>query len=197
MAGSPKPLSQYSTRSVTGDYLKRGKMASKRGQVLPLENHSSHELGMTTAACRLDCGDVDFFHRHHRIERALGRSGIGTGDRFRQRDRRNLPGQSPFVRAPAARVLLAAIADDRVPVAIRFVLVSGGYLKRECPVVLDPRSAVEPEARYAHHRKLDREHIPFLPRRKVARGEVHGIDGRIGKGLCVKLCCVFSIAIVP
>ena len=45
------------------------------------------------------------FHLHHRIERALGGGGIGIGDRFRQSDRRNLPGQSPFVLAPAARAL--------------------------------------------------------------------------------------------
>ena len=91
----------------------------------------------STAVRRLDCSDVDLFHLHHRIEGALGGSGIGIGDRFRQGDRRNLPGQSPFVLAPAARALLAAVADDRVPVAIRFGLVSGCDLKRERFVVLD------------------------------------------------------------
>src|SRR5215831_1424677 len=45
----------------------------------------------STAARRLDCSDVDLFHLHHRIERALGCSAIGIGDRFRQGDRRNLP----------------------------------------------------------------------------------------------------------
>ena len=73
-----------------------------------------------TAARRLDCRDVNLFHLHHRIERAFGGSGIGIGDRFRQGHRRNLPGQSPFVFAPAAGALLAAVADDRVPVTIRF-----------------------------------------------------------------------------
>src|SRR5262245_23524131 len=95
------------------------------------------EDATSTAARRLDCSDVDLFHLHHRIERALGGSGIGIGDRFRQGDRRNLPGQSPFVLAPAARALLAAVADDRVPVAIRFGLVSGCDLKRERFVVLE------------------------------------------------------------
>ena len=72
-------------------------------------------------------------HRHHRIERAFGGCGIGVGvgDRLRQDDWRDLPGQSPFVLAPAARALLAAVADDRVPIAIRFGLVGGGDLKRE------------------------------------------------------------------
>ena len=76
-------------------------------------------------------------HRHHRIERALGGRGIGVGNRLRQDNWRDLPGYSPFVLAPAARALLAAVADDRVPIAIRFGLVRGGDLKRERFVVLD------------------------------------------------------------
>ena len=83
-----------------------------------------------------------------------------------QGDRRNLPGQAPFVLAPAARTLLAAALDDRVPVAIRFGLVSGCDLKRERFAVFEHRSAVKPEARNAHHGKLDGQHVPFLPRRK-------------------------------
>src|SRR3954470_11896993 len=74
----------------------------------------------STAARRLDCSDVDLLHLHHGVEHALSGSGVGTGDGLRQHDRRNLPGQSPFVLAPAAHTLLAAIADNRVPVAIRF-----------------------------------------------------------------------------
>src|SRR6185369_5575048 len=31
------------------------------------------EIATSTAARRLDCGDVDLFHRHHRFERTLGR----------------------------------------------------------------------------------------------------------------------------
>jgi hypothetical protein len=30
----------------------------------------------------LDGGDVDLFHPHHRLERPMGDSGIGIGDRF-------------------------------------------------------------------------------------------------------------------
>ena len=98
------------------------------------------------AACRLDCSDVDLSHLHHRIERALGGGGIGIGYRFRQSHRRNLPGHAPFVLAPAARTLFPAVADDRVPVAIGFSLVGGCDLKRECFVVLERGSTVEPEA---------------------------------------------------
>ena len=41
-------------------------------------------------ARRLERSDVDLFHLHHRIERALGGSGIGTEYRFGQSDRRDL-----------------------------------------------------------------------------------------------------------
>src|SRR5688500_17284734 len=36
--------------------------------------HEPHGFGLaiSTAARRLDCSDVDLFHRHHRLERALG-----------------------------------------------------------------------------------------------------------------------------
>src|SRR5512139_1001963 len=87
------------------------------------------EDATSTGARRLDCSDVDLFHLHHRIERTLGGSGIGIGYRFRQSQRRNLPGHAPFVLAPAACTLLAAVADDRVPVTIRFGLVSRCDLK--------------------------------------------------------------------
>ena len=62
---------------------------------------------ISTAAGRPDCSDVDLCHLHHRLERTLGGSGIriGIGDCFRQGDRRDLPGQSPYILAPTARAL--------------------------------------------------------------------------------------------
>ena len=129
------------------------------------------------ATRRLDCSDVDLRHLHHRIERALGGSGVGIGDRFRQDDRRNLPGQAPFVLAPPARALLTAVADDCVPVAIGFGLVSSCNLKRERLAVLERWSAVEPEARNSHHRKFDCQHVSFFAGGKVSRRAVHRADG--------------------
>src|SRR6187402_3218435 len=106
----------------------------------------------STAARRLDCSDVDLLHR---IERALGGSAVGIGDRLGQGDRRNLPGQAPFVLAPPARTLFAAVADDCIPVTIGFGLVGGCDLKRECFVVLECGSAIEPKAGNSYHRELD------------------------------------------
>jgi hypothetical protein len=58
--------------------------------------------------------------------------------------RRDLPGDAPFILAPAARALLATIANDCVPVPVGFLLVVGGDLTRErparefaLPIVLD------------------------------------------------------------
>ena len=90
-----------------------------------LARDARFEEATSTAMRRLDCGDVDLFHLHHRIERALGGSGIGIGDRFHQGQRRNLPGYAPFVFSPAACTLFTAVADNCVPVTIRFGLVSG------------------------------------------------------------------------
>src|SRR5262245_41084415 len=104
----------------------------------PLRFRDARFEGATsTAARRLDCGDVDLSHLHHGIERALGGGGIGVGYRLGQSDRRNLPGQSPSVLAPAAGTLLAVVADDCAPVTIGFGLVRGRDLKRECFVVLE------------------------------------------------------------
>src|SRR5687767_5173711 len=76
-----------------------------------------------TASRGFDRGDVDLRHLHHRIERPLCSRGIRIRDRFRQRDGRYLPRKPPFVLAPPTRAFLTAIADDRVPVAVRFCLV--------------------------------------------------------------------------
>jgi hypothetical protein len=155
------------------------------------------EAATSTAAGRFDCRDVDFLHLHHGIERALGGGGVRIGDRLCQGDWGNLPGQAPFVLAPTAVALLAAVADDGVPVAIGFGLVGGGDLKRECEAVLDSGAAVEAEAGDAHHGKFDGQYVALLPGWVVSRGAVDGADGGIGKGFGVKPRRVLGVAIVP
>src|ERR1700704_6068412 len=100
------------------------------------------------ASRRLDFGDVDLLHRHHRVERAPGLSAAGR-HRFGQHARGDLPGEAPAVLAPAARAFLAAIADNPVPVAVRLRLIVGGDLEGERLAVLERRAAVEPDARNA------------------------------------------------
>src|SRR5215510_13194475 len=98
----------------------------------------------------LDCGDVDLPHGHHRIKRALCFIATG-GQGFGQHTRRDLPRHAPLVLTPAARALLAAIADDGVPVAVGLLLIVGGDLEREGFVVLEHGAAVEADTGDASH----------------------------------------------
>src|SRR5262245_48322915 len=91
----------------------------------------------------LDGGDVDLLHRHHRFEGALGLAAAGR-KRVGQRARSDLPGEAPAVLAPAARALLAAVADDRVPVEVRLFLIVRRDLEGKSLVVLERRTAVQP-----------------------------------------------------
>src|SRR5262245_46054355 len=104
------------------------------------------DLAPCSAAHRLlDGGDVDLPHGHHRLERALGLVAAGR-HRVGQHARCDLPRHAPFVLAPAAGALLAAIADDGVPVAVGLGLTVGGDHEREGFAVLELRTAVEADA---------------------------------------------------
>src|SRR6476646_6542234 len=95
----------------------------------PVENWSgappAEDLSGSAAPCGLDLGDVDLLHVHHRLECALCFVAAGR-HRLGQHARRDLPGDAPLVLAPAARTLLAAIADDGVPVTVGLLLIVGG-----------------------------------------------------------------------
>ncbi len=47
---------------------------------------SGQTTRISTAKCCFDCGDIDFSHLHHCIERTFGSSGIGMGDCIYQDD---------------------------------------------------------------------------------------------------------------
>ena len=85
---------------------------------------------------RLDRGDVNFVHCHHRLERTLCGRPVRIGRRFYQYARCNLPGQAPFVLAPPACPLSATIADDGVPVTIGLDLVLGEDLNEKASLCL-------------------------------------------------------------
>ena len=135
----------------------------------------------------LDCGDIDLPHRHHRLERALCLSTTSC-ERIGQRARRDLPGEPPTVLAPTARAIRAAVADDRVPVAIRLLLIVGCDLKGERLAVFERRAAVETEAGDAQHGELYRQHIASLATRVISGCLVHGdhLTGREGGGVEVR-----------
>src|SRR3990167_6249076 len=145
----------------------------------------------------LDCTDIDFRHFHHCIECALGGSRVGIGNGSRQNHRCYLPRHSPLVLAPAASAFLTAIANDRVPIAIRFGLISGCHLERKRFALRECRPTVEAETGDTHYRELHGQHIAFLPRRKVPRRAVHGANEGIWKCSGVEPCRLFSTAVVP
>src|SRR5438270_9905661 len=64
-----------------------------------------------------DRRDVDLAHRHHRLEGAPAAL-AAFARQLEQAPRRDLPREAPFVLAPAAGALFAAILGDRVPVAV-------------------------------------------------------------------------------
>src|SRR5437764_4085558 len=92
----------------------------------------------SAASRRLDGGDIDLLHRHHRLEGALGLSATDR-QRVGQRTRSDLPREAPAVLAPTARAFLAAVADNRVPVAVRLRLIVSGDLEGKRLAVLERR----------------------------------------------------------
>src|SRR4051812_33195411 len=96
----------------------------------------------SAAAGGFDFGDVDLVHFHHRGKGAPGFSAAGRPC-VRQHARRDLPEDSPAVFAPATPLSLAAVADNRVPVAIRFLLGIRRDLEGEGLAVFELRTAVD------------------------------------------------------
>src|SRR5688572_9743512 len=115
----------------------------------------------------LDGGDVDLLHRHHRFEGTLGLIAT-SGERVGQHARGDLPGEAPPVLAPAALTLLAAVANDGVPVAVGLFLVIRRDLEGKGLAVLELRAAVEAETGHAQNGELHRQHIALLAAGVVA-----------------------------
>ena len=103
----------------------------------------SRSLRAASAPRRLDGGDVDLLHVHHRIERALGLSAAGRKS-IGQHARRDLPGDAPLVLALAAVARLAAIADDGVPVAVGLRLIVGRIWNEKASLCLKAGPPLRP-----------------------------------------------------
>src|SRR6185312_14496493 len=107
--------------------------------------------------------------------------GATGGERVGQSPRRDLPGHTPAILAPSALTLLAAVADDGVPVAIGLFLIVGRDLKRKRLVVFEGRSAVEAQTRNPDDGEFHRQHITLLAIGKIARGLMDGRDRAVWK----------------
>src|SRR5450756_1108692 len=145
---------------------------------------------------RLDCGYVNLLHTHHRIKRALCLI-AASRQRLGQHTWCDLPRHAPLVFAPAALALLAAIADDSVPIAVGLGLIISGDLKRKGFVMFDRRTAVEADTRDSGNIELDCQHISLLAARVVTGCTVDGTYRAVGKGLGVKARSRLGILVVP
>ena len=151
---------------------------------------------MSAASRRFDRSDVDFLHVHHGIECALCFSAAGR-QRLCQHARRDLPGDAPLVLAPAARALLATIADDGVPVTVGLLLIVGGDLKREGFVMLERGTAIEAETGDAGDCEFDRYYVALLAGWVVTGCTVDGAHRAVGKGLGVEAGSGLGVLVVP
>src|SRR5438046_3592917 len=116
----------------------------------------------TSASLRgLDGGDVDLLHRHHRLEGTLCLTAT-SGKRLGQRARGDPPGEAPAVLAPTPLAFLAAIADDRVPVAVRLFLIVRRDLEGKGLAVPELPPAVEAETGNAQNSELHRQDFALL-----------------------------------
>src|SRR5438105_15448815 len=105
---------------------------------------SAIAISCSPASRRLDGGNVDLLHRHHRLERTSCLSATGRR-RIGQRTWGDLPREAPAVLAPTARTFLAAVANDCIPVAVRLCLIVRCDLEGERLGVPERRTAVEAE----------------------------------------------------
>src|SRR5207237_6865805 len=117
--------------------------------------------------------------------------------RVGQRARGDLPGEAPAVLAPTALALLAAIADDRVPVAVRLFLIVRRDLEGKGLTVPELRAAVETETGNAQNGELHRQHIAFLAARVVARRLVNSGHCTIRKGGGVEAGGLLRVLVEP
>src|ERR1700730_10034144 len=168
----------------------------RTGQWPAGSRHHSSRNGSSAAPRRLDRGDINLFHSHHCLARALcliaaGRHGIG------HHARRDLQGDAPSVLAPATRALLAAIVDDRVPVAVGLLLIVSGDLEREGFVMFECRTAVKPDTRDAGNCEFDRQHVALLAGWVVTGRMVDGAHRTVGKSFGVEPGSSLGVLIVP
>src|SRR5215470_3595845 len=154
------------------------------------------ERQASAAPRRLDRGNIDFLHAHHRIKRALCFSATGRKC-FGQYARRDLPGDTPLVLTPAACALLAAIADDGVPIAIGLLLIVGCDLEGEGFIMLEHGTAVEAETRDASDCEFDGQHVTLLAGCVVAGCPEDGTHRAVRKGFGVEAGSSFGVLVVP
>src|SRR6185503_10996913 len=111
--------------------------------------------------------------------------------------RGDLPGESPAILAPPALAFLAAIADDRVPVAVRLFLIVRRDLEGKGLAVLERRAAVEAETGNAQHGEVHRQFVALLAARVITGRRVNRGHFAIRKGGGVEARRLMGVLVEP
>src|SRR5687767_15852715 len=145
---------------------------------------------------RFDGGNVDFLHRQHRLKGTPCLIATSS-ERVGQSARGDLPGEAPAVLAPTALTFLAAIADDRVPVAVGLFLIVSRDLEGKGLAVLELRAAVETETGNAQDGELYRQLIALLAARVIRGRLVNSGHSTIRKGGGVEARRLMRVLVEP
>src|SRR5205823_14245835 len=146
--------------------------------------------------CGVDRGAVDLLHGHHRLEGPRRLSAAGR-KRLHERAWGDLPGEAPAVLAPAALTFLAAVADDRVPVAVRLFLIVRRDLEGKGLAVPERRAAVETKPGNAQNSELHGQHLALLAAGVVTRRLVNRGHFTIRKGGGVEARRLLRVLVEP
>src|SRR6185436_11516498 len=87
--------------------------------------------GSLALECLLQRGEIELLHLEHRLRGALGLLAVLAGDHLVQRARHDLPRHAVLVLHPAALLLAAAVAQERVVVAIDLLLILADHHERD------------------------------------------------------------------
>src|SRR5262249_42765784 len=99
--------------------------------------------------------------------------------------------------APTALAFLAAIADDRIPVAVRLFLILRRDLEGEGLAVLEGRAAIETETGNTQDSELHRQHIALFAARVIKWRLVNSGHSTIRKGRSVEARRVLRVLVEP
>jgi hypothetical protein len=95
---------------------------------------------------------------------------------------------NPNLLAPAAHAFLAAATDDRIPVAVGFLLRVGEHLERDRLVEGEFGAAVQPDEMLTQNRELHGQHVAGLTAWIVAGRLMYCGDAAVRKSRGIELC---------
>jgi len=92
---------------------------------------------------------------------------------------------------------LTTVADDGIPVAVRFCLIVGRYLERKGFVVPESRAAIEAHAGNAHHDEIHGQYVAGFAAGIVGRRAIHGLHAAVRKSFGIETRRGLGVVVVP